>query len=498
MHRIIPGSVRFGAAIQVGLIVLALMPFAVGAEDTFAFEPAKPPPHQAHFEITRMVADPVLTRGTAKSDWDHVDLLNPSVLRTADGFEAFYSGFNGTIWQTGVATSPDGLTWTKQPGNPVLAPGATRYARTAIAANGDAFIVGGQVHYVFQGQDEHGTPTIGEGISVDGRTFPILSSRPVIDAGPKGAWDEVGVGDPSVIAHGGTYYLYYLGMNAAGAQRIGVARSTDGVAWQKYAGNPIVDAGPAGSFDENGIGEPAVVFVAPNFYMLYTGRDAHEGRNLGLAVARDPVHWRKISREPLVSAAMRHDWDRAVVCDPSIVRDGRGGLLVFFGGGDVAHPAHGLDGNVGLFFARAGTQRNSFDTAAEWKDDDSTDALIGSFPIETSDGGRFAWTGPSAEITLSAEVPKSVRLIGWIPMPLYRARHVADHVTLTVRVGNRVVGTIASDAKPDGSFDASFPLAGIPSDEGAYTFALTADQALPPTASDQRTLSYIVRRIELQ
>ncbi|HVU16337.1 MAG TPA: hypothetical protein VHD32_05410 [Candidatus Didemnitutus sp.] len=496
MHRTFPGFVARHAGACA--LLLCVLPVAGRAEDTFSYDHPQAAPRTAHFEITRMVPDPVLTRGTADSDWDHVDLLNPSIQRSDSGYVAYYSGFNGTIWQTGVATSPDGLTWSKFPGNPVLSPGATRYARTAIAANGDAFRVGGQVHYVFQGQDEHGVATISAAISADGKSFPILSSRPAVDVGPTGSWDEASVGDPNVISVGDQFYLYYLGMNRAGVQRIGVARSADGTSWQKFAGNPILDAGPTGGFDENGVGEPAVVFVAPNFYLLYTGRDAHEGRNLGLAVARDPVNWRKISREPLVPPAMRQDWNRAVICDPSIVTDGNGGLMVYFGGGNLPKPAQGLNGNVGLFFARAGIRRPAFDAAADWTTDDSTEALLGSFPIESSEGGRFAWTGPQAEIVLAAEAPSKLHLVGWIPMALYHDRHVADQVAIEVRAGSHVLGSIASDHTTDGWFDVSFPLTDVSAHEGAYTFTLQSDQSLPPTTADQRTLSYIIRRIELQ
>ena len=53
----------------------------------------------------------------------------------------------------------------------------------------------------------------------------------------------------------------------------GVARSTDGIHWEKLRTNPILELGEDGAFDENGLGEPAVWQSHGFYWMLYTGRD---------------------------------------------------------------------------------------------------------------------------------------------------------------------------------------------------------------------------------
>ena len=37
----------------------------------------------------------------------------------------------------------------------------------------------------------------------------------MLDTGPRGSWDERGVGDPYVIQVEGWYYMYYLGQDRA-------------------------------------------------------------------------------------------------------------------------------------------------------------------------------------------------------------------------------------------------------------------------------------------
>ena len=88
--------------------------------------------------------------------------------------------------------------------------------------------------------------------------------------------------------------MYYLGQDRAARQRLGVARSPDGVHWEKLRANPILELGGRGAFDEAGLGEPAVWQSHGFYWMLYTGRDIKENRRLGLARSTDGVHWTKL------------------------------------------------------------------------------------------------------------------------------------------------------------------------------------------------------------
>jgi predicted GH43/DUF377 family glycosyl hydrolase len=139
------------------------------------------------------------------------------------------------------------------------------------------------------------------------------------------------------------FYLFYLGQDRARRQRLGLARSKDGVHWEKLRTNPILELGEYGSFDENGLGEPAVWQGQGWYWMLYTGRDRGERRRLGMAQSRDGVSWRKL---PLVFAGDA-PWNSQVICDPE-VEPGASSVRVWFGGGDKAHPVENLDGQIGV------------------------------------------------------------------------------------------------------------------------------------------------------
>lgn len=276
-----------------------------------------PPPDAAgpkgpfHWEAS---PEPVLSWG---AEWDSSDVLNPSVVKFHGQYLNYYSGYDGKIWSTGMATSSDGIHWTKQ--GKILSPDA---------GNGSATVVGDRILYWYQ---------TGSPVEI------ALDHQIVLKTGPRGSWDEIGVADPYVIERNGELYMYYLGMDRARRQRLGLARSRDGVVWEKLIANPIMELGSLGSFDEMGLGEPAVWSSGGSYWMLYTGRARGEKRRIGLAKSADGIAW---ARQNLVIEGSS-TWDREVMCDPTVevLPDS---VRVWFGGGDVARPDQGLHGQIGV------------------------------------------------------------------------------------------------------------------------------------------------------
>lgn len=280
--------------------------------------------------------EPVLTRG-AQNDWDAVDVLNPSVIRQGDAYYNLYSGFDGKTWHTGLAVSADGITWHKE--GKILSPDPATWERDAIAANGSAWADENGILYYYQAGQP---PRIGLARSANGHKWQ-KNGAPVLETGPRGSWDERGVADPYVIRLGHTYYMFYLGMDRARRQRIGVAYSPDGLTWHKLRSNPILELGGYGAFDEQALGEPAVWTSHGYYWMLYTGTDRTQVRRLGLARSRNGIAWEK--QQSVIAGDQ--PWDSKVVCDPTIVKD-NGSIRVWFGGGDVPRPDQNLNGQIGL------------------------------------------------------------------------------------------------------------------------------------------------------
>lgn len=279
--------------------------------------------------------DPVMDR---QPGWESVDVLNPSIVRQGNRLFNFYSGYDGKTWHTGVATSTDGFSWQER--RRVLSP-SLPWEGAYIAANGAALVRGNEFLYWYQAGDP---PRLGLARSPDGRQW-TKHPQPVLDLGPYGSWDERGVADPYVIEAAGVLYVFYLGQDRARRQRLGIARSADGITWTKLRTNPILEVGAAATFDENGLGEPAVWSEHGRWWMLYTGRDRREYRRLGLAWSRDGVTWQRFTEAPVVSGSQ--PWSEKVVCDPTLLAGPNGRQRVWFGGGDIAHPAENIHGQIG-------------------------------------------------------------------------------------------------------------------------------------------------------
>ena len=327
-------------------VLLALMLSGCAGENRYG-DFALPPPAgvfgAAHPRITAPNPGAVMEPVAGADSWEAVDVLNPSVVEFGGRLLNVYSGFDGKAWHTGVAASTDGgRRWERQ--GRVLSPTAA-WEGHYIAANGSALAHRGELLYWYQA----GTPPrIGLARSPDGRRW-TKNPEPVLPVGPRGSWDERGVGDPYVIeAEGGALYMFFLGQNRARQQRLGLARSADGGAtWTKLRSNPILEIGDEGTFDENGLGEPAVWQSSGRWWMLYTGRDRHEVRRLGLAFSRDGRRWQRFTDAAVMTGA--EAWNAKVVCDPTVLppRQPGGPWRIWYGGGDVAHPAENIHGRIG-------------------------------------------------------------------------------------------------------------------------------------------------------
>jgi predicted GH43/DUF377 family glycosyl hydrolase len=265
--------------------------------------------------------EPVIAREEAS------DVLNPSVVKYNGEYQNLYSEFDGKVWYTRIAESPDGLAWKK--GRPLALP-----IDGGIAANGSMLDVRGRFYYWYQTGSPPHIALARQGVD----------PRSVFERGPLGSFDEFAVADPYVIRAGDFYYLYYLGQDSARRQRLGVARSKDGVKWEKLRSNPILELGDVGAFDENGLGEPAVWSSGGSYWMLYTGRDRTEHRRIGLAKSAEGVHWSRERDFKPISGDQ--PWNSAVMCDPTVLVEGNE-VRVWFGGGDVPRPDQNIHGQIG-------------------------------------------------------------------------------------------------------------------------------------------------------
>jgi len=139
----------------------------------------------------------------------------------------------------------------------------------------------------------------------------IPGPNPILVVGGEGAWDERCIESCDIFKDNETYYLYYHGtpMGDNPPYRMGVATASHPLGpWTKYEGNPILDLGPKGSWDDQHV---ACAFIikeeTDKYYMWYSGRSKGDSTDsalkwhIGLATASSPVGpWKKYEDNPVL------------------------------------------------------------------------------------------------------------------------------------------------------------------------------------------------------
>jgi hypothetical protein len=139
----------------------------------------------------------------------------------------------------------------------------------------------------------------------------IPGPNPILVSGGPGAWDEYYIEAADAYKDFGTYYLYYHGAGKdknrwPGGYRLGVATATGPLGpWKKYGDKPIVDLGPADSWDDEHVACAMIMKVGlHNYYMWYSGKgksEKHKKWSIGLATASSPLGpWKKYEGNPIL------------------------------------------------------------------------------------------------------------------------------------------------------------------------------------------------------
>ena len=160
----------------------------------------------------------------------------------------------------------------------------------------------------------------------------VDSVNPILEEGPAGSWDDDYLMEPCVIFNDGIYQMWYGG-NDESISRIGYATSTYKVNWIKYAGNPVLDLGLEGSWDDESVNHPFVIFDGTAFKMWYRGNDGTTS-HIGCAVSDDGMNWTKVdSVNPVLTVGPVGSWDDTSVSVPVIFKLDTT-YLMWYAGGD--------------------------------------------------------------------------------------------------------------------------------------------------------------------
>lgn len=212
----------------------------------------------------------------------------PGAIVLGDQVHLFYQTY-GNWRQDAIchAVSDDGVTFRKNPENPVFCPSDDWCAGRAIDA--DVCVWNGRLHLYFATRDH------------DMRVQKVGGAWAALDSGfgrnawtqlarqslltPELRWEGECTEAPATLVHEGKLYMFYGGSYNCTPQQIGCAVSEDGVFFHRTSTEPFIPCGTPGSWNSSESGHPyAFRDDDGRMYLFYQG-SADKGRTWYLTKA---------------------------------------------------------------------------------------------------------------------------------------------------------------------------------------------------------------------
>ncbi len=239
--------------------------------------------------------------GSGGDTWDRKIRERGYILRENGVYSLWYTGYNDQRSPTkflGLATSPDGLHWTRYSGNPLT---------TRVWTEDMCVVKQGDTYFMFA-----------EGLH---DVAHLLTSTDRIHWQERGSLDVRQTngkplapgpyGTPAVWVEGPNWYLFY----ERGDRAVWLARSTDCKQWTNVQDEPVLRCGPE-PYDRQAVAMNQILKYRGRYYGYYhsTGEKPWRNWTSSVAMSTDLVHWKKYPKNPIVTG------NRS---SPVVVFDGR-------------------------------------------------------------------------------------------------------------------------------------------------------------------------------
>ena len=249
------------------------------------------------FILTALFLASTFTMSFAQNAWDDKFVGMPSVIFDGNTYHMWYTGNTPEpIGSIGYASSADGITWTKETGNPILVHEPYGEWNEQTVYEPSVVFDGLIFHMWYTSSDDPLLPGpifIHHAISSDGLIWSKDTlNNPVLSPGSNGSWDDVWIDSHCIIYVDSIYHMWYAGTANGTYVRIGHATSSNGVTWTKDPDNPVLNLGALSSWDYPRVEAPNVVFDGNMYHMWYSGGN-HSDWRIGYATSQDGSVWAK-------------------------------------------------------------------------------------------------------------------------------------------------------------------------------------------------------------
>lgn len=237
-------------------------------------------------------------------------------------------------WGIGIAESRDLTTW-KKVGELTPAPG-TEYEKNGLCAPG-ALVRDGRVHLFYQTYGNGRLDAICHAVSADGLTFARNPTNPIFR--PTGAWNCGRAIDAEVVRFKNRYLLFFATRDPAyKLQLLGVAAAPLNAEfnrgdWQHLsADGPILK--PELPWEGECVEGASVTARGDELVMFYAGAYNNWPQQIGVARSRDGLRWERLGTEPFLKNGQPGDWNRSESGHPHVFTTPNDRSYLFFQGND--------------------------------------------------------------------------------------------------------------------------------------------------------------------
>jgi predicted GH43/DUF377 family glycosyl hydrolase len=280
-------------------------------------------PKVDRYQWNKYFQNPVVPHGPADS-WEEKSSDCQTVGYFGGQYMMWYVGTPKSLrCQIGLATSPDGINWTKHPENPVLKLGPSgSWDSGILICQHVLFDQAENIFKIWYVGGINGIYGIGYATSPDGINWAKYPGNPVMPV--TAPWEGTNLEGQSVIKTDAGYQMWYAGYDTSNDKAmLGYATSPDGINWTKHPDNPIFTPADPSQWDGYSVDEPDIHYWDGTYHMWYKGWKKPFGVSwIGHATSSDGVHWERDPDNPVLLTTNSPDaWDIFQVYRPRVLLD---------------------------------------------------------------------------------------------------------------------------------------------------------------------------------
>ena len=248
---------------------------------------------------------------------------DPHVIKFNKEYIMYYSippriGDTNSGWNIGIAKSKNLIDWT-QIGE--ITPQAD-YEAKGLCAPG-ALVRNDTIHLFYQTYGNGAKDAICHAYSTDGISFIRNRTNPIFS--PSGDWNCGRAIDAEVVLFNNKYFLYFASRTPDYQIQIqGVATAPadtkfDKEDWTQASNKAILE--PKYPWEGKCVEGASVIQIDNELVMFYAGAYNNDPQQIGVAKSSDGIHWERLSNKPFLANGDKGSWNYCESGHPHIFKD---------------------------------------------------------------------------------------------------------------------------------------------------------------------------------